>query len=695
MMTGTKIIRWISILLIVLSGPLGAEDLTLEKLYPESPLIGTPPREVLWSPDESRCFFLWNEGAGRNRELYLFTPDSETDPQRVDAFDGQGISSLCWGRSSNEIIYLKGTSICAFDIAEGKETEIHAFTKRSRGLSFSPDGSFVCYLQGGNIWMYDFAADLESPLTDLDTQKNRIRRMFISPDSQRIAFQAQELAETRQVDIPRFERERVSLQTVPRPFPGDPGNIQKIGIADVQRRTAEWIPLRLENVLTIAWSPSGDTLLLEESSAFADRRSLYTCRADDMNAELVFQEVSPLFTFSWIWSSQWIDEGTVVLTSDRSGFCHLHALDLESGELKQLTSGTWEVLQTFPVCGNELYYIANEVRPEDRDLFKLNLESGESLRLADRDGVYRPFPSKTGKNNCVLFSDDMTPFDFYFVKDGRLHRLTDSPAPDFYRYQWVKTSYLDIPSESAGVPIRAKMMVPPDFDPQKKYSAVIGSVYSNAVLNQWGGRDAHPTWGLDQYLVQVEGYILLNLDMRGSLGYGRKFREDMYKGYGTVDIEDIAVAANYLKSLPYIEADKIGIWGSSYGGLMTLMSLFKHPDLFACGIAGAPASNVYHALPGQMEVMKSIDDDEAYRNASAYFWSQGLKAPLMIIHGITDTTVLFMDSVSLARKMIQQGKDFELVVLPEASHGWDTGSSYQTVFAFKKMVDFFNRNLRN
>lgn len=239
------------------------------------------------------------------------------------------------------------------------------------------------------------------------------------------------------------------------------------------------------------------------------------------------------------------------------------------------------------------------------------------------------------------------------------------------------------------------MMVPPDFDPDKKYPAIIGSVYSNSVLNQWGGRDAHPTWGLDQYLVQEEKYVLLNLDMRGSLGYGRKFREDMFQGYGVIDIKDIAAAANYLKSFPYIKADKIGIWGSSYGGLMTLMSLFKNPGVFACGVAGAPATNVFHAFPGQMEVLKSAEDKKAYEKSSAYFWSQGLEVPAMIIHGIRDTTVLFMDSVSLAEKMIQEGKDFEFVILPGASHAWDMGPSHQTLFAFRKMIDFFGRHLKN
>jgi dipeptidyl-peptidase-4 len=688
-------ILFLFVIFIFVSSSLGGEKLTLEKLYSGTPLSGVPPREVLWSPDESRCAFLWDEDSGRIRNLYCYEPDSQLKPQKLTSFDKQGISGFCWGRTGNEIIYLRGTSIFAFDIKNLSEKEILKSKRRMRSLALSQDGSFLCYLQSGNIWIYDFETGIVTQATEFDARKEGISRLSLSPDSQRIVFYYQEYSGIRQVDIPRFNREKVSLQKVSRPFPGDANNTRKIGVLDILRKKVRWVPLELDTLLSLSWSPSGKKLLVEESAEYAGKRSIYICDAEDLSTEIAYVEESPLFTFSWIWSSQWMSDNQIALTSDKSGFCHLYSLNLKNKQTKQLTSGNWEVLETFPVKGQVLFFIANTTRPENRDLYKVHLENGNIQRAVSRDGVYRPYFSKSGKNMCALFSDDMTPFDLYHIRDKKLYRITESPLSEFKKFLWVKTQYLDIPGGEKGVKIRAKMMIPPNFDSKKKYPAIIGSVYSNAVLNQWGGRDAHPTWGLDQYLVQVENYILLNLDFRGSLGYGRKFREDMLKGYGTVDIKDIAAAALYLKSQPYIEEDKIGIWGSSYGGLLTLMCLFKNPGLFACGIAGAPATNVHHAFPGQMEVMKSIEDKEAYRNSSAYFWSQGLEDPAMIIHGMRDTVVLFMDSVSLASKMIKEGKDFEFVVLPDASHAWDMGPLHQTLFAFRKMIDFFERHLKN
>jgi len=613
-------IKFILILFLVFMGIIHGDELTLQNLYPDVPLIGIPPTNVVWSPDESSCAFLWNSESGRIKNLYSFSPGSGDRPIQLTSFEKEGIAGYCWGRTENEIFFLKGTSVFTLNLNDLTTTEIWNNKKRIRSLSLSPDVTRLSYLQNRNLWTYELKNGSSYQLTKFDPAHEGISRY--------------------------------------------------------------------------SWSPSGKKILLEGSTQDAGKRSLYVCEADNMALSEVFSEESPLFTFSWLWSSEWLDEDRIVLTSDISGYCHLHLLDIEDKQIEQLTSGNWEVFDFFQAKGGDLYFTANKLRPENRGLYKIQPGTKEIKRLGDRDGVYRPYFSRSGKNISVLFSDDMTPFDLYFIQDDELRQITQSPRLEFKKYSWVETQYLDIPSGKDGTKIRVRMMFPPDFDPHKEYPAIIGSVYSNAVLNQWGGRDSHPTWGLDQYLVHVEKYVLMNVDIRGSLGYGRKFREDMLKGYGVVDIQDLEAASLYLKSLPYIMPDKIGLWGSSYGGLMTLMSMFKNPGIFACGIAGAPATNVYHAFPGQMEVMKSVDK-KAYENSSAYFWSQGLEAPVMIIHGILDTTVLFMDSVNLVQKMIREGKDVDFVVLPQSRHGWDLGPSYQTLFAFRKMIDFFAQHLKN
>ena len=675
--------------------------MSLEKLYSDPSLIGIPPRSPLWSSDEKLCAFLWNENGERAKNLYCFSPQSDFKLEKLTSFEDQDISEFCWGRGNHEILFIRGTSIYIIDTKVKRFREIIKSKKRKRSMSLSPDQKYLSFIQDQNLWILNFKKKSEDSLTNFDPIHEGITNYRWSPDSKKIAYYYHDFEDVRKVKIPVFEREYVDVREVIRPFPGDPINERKVGIVEVPDGKSKWIGLSFDSLRSFSWSPSGKKLLMEASSEYANKRNIYIASIPDMEVESVYQEEDGLNTTSWIWSSEWIDEGQVALTSDKDGYNHLYSLQLENGEVKQITSGRWEIFRIYPAApakaksnSKELYFIANKSRPENRALFKVNSNSGDVERIANRDGVYRPFISPSGKNICVLFSDDMTPFDLYYVQDSKLQRISSSPQPEFYDYLWAKTEYLNIESKKDTSNIRVKILYPTGFDPEKKYPAIIGSVYANAVLNQWGGRSAHPTWGLDQYLVQAEKYILMNVDIRGSSGYGRKFRAEMLKGYGVVDIEDLASAALYLKSLPYIQKERIGIWGSSYGGLLTLMSLFKKPGIFACGIAGAPATNVFHAFPGEMEIMKSAQNKEAYEKSSAYQWSQGLNAPVMIIHGIKDMVVLFMDSVSLVEKMIKEGKEVEFVVLPEAAHAWDMGSSYQTVFAFKKMVSFFSEHLK-
>ena len=156
-------------------------------------------------------------------------------------------------------------------------------------------------------------------------------------------------------------------------------------------------------------------------------------------------------------------------------------------------------------------------------------------------------------------------------------------------------------------------------------------------------------------------------------------------------------ARGMLAETGYVDPERVGIWGSSYGGLMTLMSLFNKPGVYAAGIAGAPATNVSHAFPSQQWVMgepRGDDYPERYRRQSALYHHAGLQDPLMIIHGTNDPVVLYSDTIALAERLVADGKQFELVTLPGGSHSWDTDSMEQTRFAFKKMAAFFDRHLK-
>ena len=188
--------------------------------------------------------------------------------------------------------------------------------------------------------------------------------------------------------------------------------------------------------------------------------------------------------------------------------------------------------------------------------------------------------------------------------------------------------------------------------------------------------------------------MILNVDISGSSGYGKAFRQRIAMDYGGVDVQDLYSGVRYLVGQGYVDEHRVGIWCSSYGGLLTAMSLFTKPGVYAAGLAGAPATSLFHALTGEMQTMMAPQDHmEQYAKSSAFLKSNGLQDHLMIIHGMRDDTVLFKDSVTLEQRLILEGKDITMVALSDAPHGWDTEGLAQTRFAFHKLVDYFKTYL--
>ncbi len=186
------------------------------------------------------------------------------------------------------------------------------------------------------------------------------------------------------------------------------------------------------------------------------------------------------------------------------------------------------------------------------------------------------------------------------------------------------------------------------------------------------------------------------MNVRSSFGQGKAHSQGL-NAYGDIDVEDLESGVRYMVAQGKADPARVGIWGSSYGGLLTLISLFRKPDLYAVGIAGAPASNVWHAEPEQMRVMgepKGDDYPGRYERQSALYSAEGLTKPLMMIQGTKDRIVLYADTQALAQKLIKNGKSFEVVPIPGSDHSWDTHSLEATRFSFKKMIEFFDRYLK-
>jgi dipeptidyl-peptidase-4 len=389
----------------------------------------------------------------------------------------------------------------------------------------------------------------------------------------------------------------------------------------------------------------------------------------------------------------------VYFTSDRAHDYHVWQVDAAGGTPRAITSGPWAVFG-FTVTPRGLIVVANEGRAEERHVYRVPLRGGAAVRMSVRAGTHTPVVSPDGRWAAVLFSSDTVPPDL-FVTDlaaarpgaASEQRVTSSPRPEFAAYTWPAPRYVTFTSRADGATVHGRLLLPPNYTPNRRWPVVVGSIYSNTVRNQWGGRNAHPLWGFDRVLLE-KGYVVFALDVAGSSGHGTAFRRRIRLDYGGIDVEDIHSGVEWLVTQGIADASRVGIWGSSYGGLLTSMSLFTKPGVFRAGIAAAPATNVLHALTGEQRVMDTPQQRPTeYARASSSTKAAGLKDALMLVHGMRDVVVLYRDSVWLLQYLMQLGRDVELVTLPDAPHGWDLGPRYQTRYAFQRMLDFFDRHL--
>jgi dipeptidyl-peptidase-4 len=305
-------------------------------------------------------------------------------------------------------------------------------------------------------------------------------------------------------------------------------------------------------------------------------------------------------------------------------------------------------------------------------------------------GTHAPVPSPDGRHLATIWTDDVTPPELMVTSRGETaeRRITTSPLPGFSRHAWVRARYATFTNAVDGFVVHARILEPPTRDPSRRYPVIFGPVYSNTVRNRWNGLAGT----LQQFLVQ-QGYIVVQVDVRGSVGYGRAFREAFLMDYGGKDLDDLQAVVDGLKAVPYVDGRRLGIWGSSYGGLLSVYALLKRPGVFAAGVAGAPAVDPHAFGPDDVAITRTpASHPEAFVRGSALHLGDDLRDPLLIIHGLMDDVVPFRTTMALAERLMLLGKDFDVATAPGATHAWTAREHYARYF-YRKLVQFFDRHL--
>ncbi len=386
----------------------------------------------------------------------------------------------------------------------------------------------------------------------------------------------------------------------------------------------------------------------------------------------------------------------VYFVSERSGYSHLYAVSYDGGEPRALTSGKWEVTGVRMSSDKARFYLTtSEADAAEQNLYSMPSGGGERTRITSMPGHHQAIVSRDDKWIADIYSYTNKPpelFDMENRPGTPETKLTTSPTPEFLSYHWLDAPIVHVPARD-GVAVPARLYRPANA--RKGGAAVIFVHGAGYLQNVHRGWSSYFREYMFHHFLMEHGYTVLDVDYRGSAGYGRDWRTAIYRHMGGKDLDDQVDAAKWLVAQYGIDAKKIGLYGGSYGGFITLMALFTQPDVFAAGAALRPVTDWAHYNHGYTANILNVPqkDAEAYHQSSPIYFASGLKGALLICHGMVDTNVHFQDTVRLVQKLIELHKtNWELAVYPAEDHGFVQPSSWAD--EYKRIFALFERNLR-
>jgi dipeptidyl aminopeptidase/acylaminoacyl peptidase len=452
-------------------------------------------------------------------------------------------------------------------------------------------------------------------------------------------------------------------------------------------------------VSLLGWNDGGTHGLVFVQSADFKTRWISTVSADAGTV----RTIDTLRDTAWIAGpcfacGGWTARGNRAwFVSEADGYAHLYSVNADGGDRRQLTSGQWEVKAVTPSLDGRSFYISsNEGSPFETHLWRVPVSGGARTRITSGTGAHNVTLSPSEQWLATVYSEADKPWELYLMRNqpgAQMAQLTTSPSPEFLAYDWIKPEIVRIPA-SDGAQVPARIYRPADVGATANGAAVIfvhGAGYLQNVHNWWS---SYAREYMFHHLLAKQGYTVLDLDYRASAGYGRDWRTAIYRHMGGRDLQDQVDASRWLRTELGIPPERVGIYGGSYGGFITLMALFTEGEHFGAG-AGLRSvtdwAHYNHPYTGRILNLPQ-NDSLAYRRSSPIYFADGLNDPLLIAHGMVDVNVHFSDVVRLAQRLIELGKtDWEMAVYPVEDHGFIRPDSWTD--EYRRIFELFEEHL--
>ena len=533
---------------------------------------------------------------------------------------------------------------------------------------------------------------------------------FWSPDGQKLAFTRMDqsmVTDFPLVDIPEVDRTPAEGQSriataAPEKYPmaGETSHKVTIGVYDMQSGKTVYLQAGdpTDRYFTNpAWSPDSKTIyLLELNRDQTDMRlTSYNAATGEKIAEL-YRETNdkyvepqhPILFLPW-------DASKFILQSQKDGYNHLYLFDTTGKELRQITKGEWVVMDVigFNTKQHSIIYTSNELSPIQQNIWMADVETGKRALMDDNgEGWHYAQLSSDGSFILDKYSTPTVPRKIAIVNTENGARTPYFTAPDPWKgYNVPEYSCGTIKAADGKTDLYYRMVKPVDFDPQKKYPTVV-YVYGGPHAHNVDARWHYCSRSWETYMAQ-KGYLLFILDNRGSENRGRAFEQATFRHLGQEEMKDQMEGVRFLKSLPYVDADRIGVHGWSFGGFMTISLITNYPDVFKVGVAGGPVIDWkwYEVMYGERYMDTPQTNPEGYEQTSLLKKAKDLKGKLQIIIGLNDPVVVPQHAFSFLKACIAAGTQPDFFVYPGEPHNM---RGHQSVHLHERITQYFEDYLK-
>lgn len=704
--------------------------LTVERVFSDPSLNGPTPIRLKFSPDGALITYLrpkdenddildlWVYDIDADQHSPLVRTEEPVPPDQIEISEQEaarrermrirqtGIVDYQWAKAasstaSTRLFFPLSGALYVYDLDAQPDQRVRCVVDSESGPvydpKFSSQGTAIAFVRDGNLYVVEVEAraarvrearvgetrqltqdgkgTVQNGVAEHVAQEEMGRHTgyWWSPDGKYIAYTQIDEAQVPLVQRPAYYADRVEVIEQRYPAAGEPNALVRVGVVEVETGQTTWMDTGPESDIYIArvdWLPDSQTVAIQVQSRdqkaldliFADARTGVArsiLREEDdrwveLHNDLRFLQDSERF----IWSSE--------STSQR----HLYLYDLAGRLIRPLTHGSWPVSKLTGIDEKSglVYFEGWTESPLERHLYRVSLDGGSVEQITRQPGWHQV----TLDPNCVHFvdthSDVLRPPQVHLcASDGeRVVTLEANELPEREEYHWIEPQFVTLEAED-GTPLHGRLTLPLGFSPGHTYPTIVkvyGGPHAQTVSNAWDP-------SLYAQLFAQQGYVVFELDNRGMGNRGKRFGAALHLHMGGVEVTDQLVGVEYLKGMPYVDPARIGVFGWSYGGYMTLMCMCRAPEVFRAGVAVAPVTDwkLYDTHYTEHYMGHPAENEAGYRESSVLTHIENLQGRLLLVHGMADDNVLFQNSV-LLMDALQRGRiPFEMMAYPGKKHG--------------------------